>query len=370
MNRTLVRDVSRRRFLAGLGLAASGVPAILKSAERLNREARPTKIGIEEHWSTKEVDEQGMLWRANTKSQVGGDPQSMAPGLAAAVAKLADFETRLATMDAHGIRMQVVSLSSPGLQGYTETAKAIAVARRANDSLAEGIQRHPTRFAAFAALPTQNPKAAADELERTIKQLSFRGAMIHGHTNWDYLDGQKHRVLWERAASLRVPIYLHVNDPSSESRKMYAEHPELAGSAWGWGVETASHALRIICAGIFDAYPAATLILGHLGESLPYLLGRLDEGYNSAPPRARKLKKPLSAYIRENILVTTSGLYRPEALVCAISAMGPDRVLFAGDYPFVDQETAVEIFERTPMSDETRQMISHRNAERWLGLPA
>ena len=142
----------------------------------------------------------------------------------------------------------------------------------------------------------------------------------------------------------------------------------MLGVTWAVTVETATHALRIIASGVFDAYPKATLILGHLGESLPYLLGRMDEGYGSVPPAKRKLKKMFSEYVRENLLVTTSGLYKPEALLFAMAAMGSDRVLFAADYPFVDPIVSVPLFESTPMSNEDREKIYHLNAERWLKL--
>src|SRR5208283_3506150 len=215
-----------------------------------------------------------------------------------------------------------------------------------------------TRFAGFASLPTQDPKAAADELERTVTQLGFKGAMIQGHTNGEYLDEQKFWVLWERVEALGAPIYLHVNEPSRESRMMYEGHPELSGPVWSWVVETATHALRIVGAGVFDAFPKATLILGHLGEGLPFYLGRLDEGYAMAF-KPKKLKKLLSEYVKENIAITTSGKYQPEALVCSITAMGADRVLFAADYPWVTPKEAVEHVERTPISDPDKEKIYH-----------
>jgi 2,3-dihydroxybenzoate decarboxylase len=282
--------------------------------------------------------------------------------------KLPDFETfRLPMMDEAGIRMQVISTGSPGIQGVADASAAIDAAKRINDSQADIIARHPTRFAGFAALPTQDPKAAARELERAVKVLGFKGAMIHGHTNGRYLDNDSSRAIWEAAEDLTAPIYLHIAEPLPEARKIYEGHPELMGPAWSWGVEAATHALRIIGSGVFDAYPRAALILGHLGESLPYLLGRFDEGYAVAF-KSRKLNKRLSEYIRGNIFVTTSGKYRPEALVCAISAMGPDRVLFAGDYPFVSMKESVDFFESTPIRDVDREKISHLNAEKILGI--
>lgn len=328
-------------------------------------------IGIEEHWNSKELADIGTEWREKTGSQVESTPDVMRASLAAALRKLGDFDNaRFAAMDEAGISMQVLALSSPGLQGVDGAERAIALAKTTNDHQAEIIRKYPRRFAGFAALPTQDGKAAADELERSIKQLGFCGAMIHGTTNWRYLDGPEYSVLWESALALKVPIYLHVTDPSPSVRTMYDGHPELAGATWAWGVETATHALRIIGAGVFDDFPGAILILGHLGESLPYLIGRIDEGYGPGPARGRKLKKKMSDYIRENVLVTTSGLYRPEALVCAVQAMGADRVLYADDYPFVDTKLALATFDAVPLSESDREKIFHLNAERWLGLPA
>jgi len=322
------------------------------------------KISIEEHWGTPEiakikdewVERTGLPWSVNL-SEVPFVSQ-----------RIGDFEKyRLPIMDEAGITMQVLSTGSPGIQGIEEAGRAISLAKRINDLQAEIIQRYPGRFAGFACLPTQDPREAARELERTVTQLGFKGAMVQGHTNFEYLDEEKFWVLWECAEALGVPIYLHINDPCREVRKMYEGHPELMGPIWSWGVEAATHALRIIGAGVFDEFPKAILILGHLGESLPYLLGRLDEGYVMAFKRKR-LKRLFSEYIRGNILITTSGKYRPEALLCAVSAMGVDRVLFAVDYPYVDPRESVGLVEKTPLSDEEKEKIYHLNAERWLKI--
>jgi len=322
------------------------------------------RICVEEHWGTPEVAEIKAKWLART-------------GLSASVnfaetplvgPRIGDFEKfRLPLMDESGITMQVLSSGSPGVQGIIDRETAVATAKKINDAEAEIIRKYPGRFAGFACLPTQDPKAAADELERTVTRLGFKGAMIQGHTNFEYLDEQKFWVLWERAEALGVPIYLHIMEPSHEARKIYEGHRELEGPIWSWGVEAATHALRIIGAGVFDAFPKTILILGHLGESLPYLLGRLDEGYVMAF-KSRKLKRLFSQYIKENILITTSGKYQPEALVCAISAMGADRILFAADYPWVSLKEAVDLVERTPISDSDKEKIYHLNAERWLKL--
>ncbi|MEW6667326.1 MAG: amidohydrolase family protein [Thermodesulfobacteriota bacterium] len=321
------------------------------------------RICIEEHWGNSELFEVRKRWMART----GFTPSVDLKATPQVHPRLVDIEEfRLPLMDESGIAMQVLSTSSPGIQAITDAAKAISLARRTNDSLAEVIGRHPDRFAGFAALPTQDPKAAAEELERAVTQLGFKGAMIQGHTNGEYLDGNKYWLLWERVEALQAPIYLHVQEPLF-GREIYEGHDELRGPGWSWVVETATHALRIVGSGVFDAFPKATLILGHMGEGLPYLLGRFDEGVAMAF-KPRKLRKLFSEYIRENIAVTTSGKYKPEAMACAISAMGAERVLFAADYPWVSPQEAVEHVERCSISDSDKEKIYYRNAERLLKL--
>jgi 2,3-dihydroxybenzoate decarboxylase len=282
--------------------------------------------------------------------------------------RLRDFEqTRLPLMDESGITMQVLSTSSPGVQGLADAAGAIAVARKINDDQAGIIRKYPGRFAGLAAMPTQDPKAAADELERAVTQLGFKGAMILGHTNGEYLDHEKFWVIWERAEALGVPIYLHPAEPLVDQIKIYDGRPEFMGPAWSWGVETGTHALRIIGAGVFDAFPKATLILGHMGEMLPYMTVRIDEGYEMTFHK-KKLNKMPSDYIRENIVITTSGKYSAGALLCALRELGADRILFAGDYPWVTPKEAVELIERVPMSETDKEKIYHGNAERLFKL--
>jgi 2,3-dihydroxybenzoate decarboxylase len=369
--------IGRREFFGKAPVAAVALSPLVKS-DGLMREfaaseepatapakskSKTKKIGIEEHWTPPPL--QGM-------TQISADPavrSSVNPAeIPAAMVRAQNFEARLPLMDEAGVTMQVIATSSPGVQGFADAAAAIAMAKKVNDSQAEVIGKYPGRFAGFAALPTQDPKAAADELERAVAQLGFKGAMIQGHTpSWEYLDGQKFWVLWERAEALNVPIYLHIGEPPPEVKKAYEGHDELLGPAWSWGVEAATHALRIIGGGVFDAFPKVNLILGHMGESLPYLLARFDEGYAMAY-KPRKLKKLFSEYIKENILITTSGKYRPETMMCAVNAMGIDRILFAEDYPYVTPKEAVGFVEASPLSDSDKEKIFHTNAERWLRL--
>jgi 2,3-dihydroxybenzoate decarboxylase len=348
-----MNEIKRREFLAKTASATALLPLIPSARPETDRprvgQARKTaikRIAVEEHWTSEDVRE------ANQGPKSAFSDRQADLG-----------EVRLAEMDSAGITMQVIANSS--YQAIADTSKAVYLAKKNNDYLAEMIQRHPRRFAGFAALPTQDPKAAAEELERTVKQLGFKGAMVEGqdHANWEYLDSKKFWGLWERAAGLGVPIYMHPNIPSLDSFKLVEGYTELQTLMWAGGVYTATQALRLMCSGVFDAFPNAVIMLGHLGELLPYWLGRLD-----GISRQWKVKKTPSQYIRENVLVTTSGHYRPEALLCAIAAMGVDRVLFATDYAAVDGKVAVEIFEKVPMSDGDREKIYHLNAERWLRL--
>ena len=368
------RIVGRRDFI-GKAASAALVPFVMNAgsqagqaqggksapAPRTGSSLKIKRIAVEEHWSSRELSgSYGIAprsWLSETRL-----PTS--PEKTRAMADLGDI--RLADMDAAGIAVQVVSAGA--VMGFADVPKAVDAAKKRNDDFAALLGKNPTRFAGFAALPLQDPKAAADELERAIKQLGMKGTMISGLPNHEYLDADKYRVLWERSDGLGVPIYIHPGDPAAEYMKMWEDRPILLGNTWTWGVETATQALRVIAAGVFDAYPKATIILGHLGESLPFLLGRMDEGLSSVAPKYKTIKKTLSAYVKENILVTTSGWYQPEALVCAISAMGADRVLFADDYPHVSTKLAVEMFENTPMSESDREKIYHLNAERWLKL--
>jgi 2,3-dihydroxybenzoate decarboxylase len=356
--------IGRREFLRKAGVAALTVPAILHrtsehghatdgSSTDAPREskAKVKRIAIEEHW-------------APPTGKVPVLPSFFSLQMQSMMANLADFELRLRLMDESGITMQVLQPASL-LPPAPDRDATVAWAKRYNDGVTALIGKYPGRFAGYAVLPTAYPKEAADELDRAVTQLGLKRVVIAGSINGEYLDEKKFWPIWERAEGLGVPIYLHPANPPSEWSKMWDGHPELMGPALSWTVDTLTHTLRIIGAGVFDAFPKSTVILGHLGESAPYLLARFDEGYAFYKTR---IKKSVSEYIKENVIITTSGKYNPEALVCAISAMGIDRVLFADDYPFVTPKEAVQQIERTPISDLDKEKIYHLNAERWLRL--
>ena len=274
---------------------------------------------------------------------------------------------RLAHMDAAGVDVQVLSFGSPGPQAFGAEV-AIPMARDANDRLYQAIQKHPGRFAGFAALPTADPEAAAQELERCVSKLGFKGAMIHGHTRGSFLDERKYWTIFERAQALGVPIYLHPTLPHPEAVKAYFEgYEELARAGWGFAVDTSCHFLRVVFAGVFDAYPRLRIILGHLGEGLPFAMHRLnDHTWRSAARRGLK-KTPLQ-YIRENLLVTTSGNWYEPAFLCTLLALGADSILFAIDWPYEANKTGIEFLRKLSISDSDKEKIAHGNAERLLGL--
>ena len=316
------------------------------------------KIALEEHFLCPGVDQ---YWN----STVGDLPAATRER---AYARLTDFgETRLAAMDAAGIARAVLGLAGPGVQAERDSATAIRNARAANDFLAREVQKRPDRYAGFAHLPMQDAKAASDELERCMRDLKFCGAMINGHTHGQYLDHPSLHPFWERAEALDAPIYLHPTDPVSPSPALDG-HKGLRRATWEWGFETGSHALRLVFGGLFDRFPRAKVVLGHLGETLPFLLWRFD---SRAGPDfyAIKLGKPPSQYIKDNFVVTTSGMCSAEPLACTVSALGKDRVMFAADYPFEKADEAAHFIDKVPLDDDVRHDICHRNATRYFRLP-
>ncbi len=281
-------------------------------------------------------------------------------------------EKRLADMDATGIDMQILSLTCPGVQLF-DTATATALASRFNDELAEGVLRNPTRFAGLAAIAPQDPQRAAQELERSVSKLGLKGAIINSHTHGEYLDDPKFWDIFAAAEALGVPIYLHPNTPSKAMIEPFLARG-LDGAVFGFSVETSLHTLRIIVAGVFDRFPRLQIVLGHLGESLPYWLSRLDymhsiitrtNRYGAAAP---KLAKPLSAYLRENFHYTTSGMGWTPPIMYVHQVMGADRLLYAMDYPY--QFVAEEVIEQDnlPLSATDKHLFFQGNAERLFSL--
>jgi 2,3-dihydroxybenzoate decarboxylase len=285
------------------------------------------------------------------------------------LARLTDFgEMRLAVMDRAGIERCVLSLAGPGVQAERDPKTAVLRARESNDFLAREVAKRPDRYSGFAHVPMQDPAAAADELERAMRDLKFCGAMINGHTNGQYLDHPSLDPFWERAQALDALVYLHPADPVTPAPVLDG-HKGLRRATWEWTFETGSHALRIIFGGVFDRFPRARLALGHLGETLPFLLWRFD---SRAGPGfyAVKLAKLPSQYVKDNIVVATSGMCSAEPLTCTIGALGHDRVMFAADYPFESVEEAAHFIDGAPLDERVRNDICFNTAARLLKLPA
>lgn len=284
------------------------------------------------------------------------------------VQSLEDSDQRIAAMDAAGIDLFVLSQTSPGVQAEKDSAVAVQRAREANDYLKEQVDQHPDRYRAFAHLPMQDVPAASGELQRCVKELGFLGALVNGSTNGIYLDDPCYLPFWERVAELDVPVYIHPANPLIQPYVLNG-YAIMQGSLWGWSMDNSSHFLRLLFSGLFDRYPSLTIILGHMGETLPYFASRIDSRYevtNSAdkPP----LKKKPSDYFRSNLIITTTGVCQDSSLQCAIAEMGDDRVLFSVDYPYENASEAAQWIETTPLTDDQREKICHGNAERVLRL--
>jgi gamma-resorcylate decarboxylase len=323
---------------------------------------RQAKIAIEEHINVPElVDDAGKYYPPDAWARLRPALLDIEGGL-------------LADMDACGIEKSVLSLSSPGIQAIHDKRRAVDVARRANDLFAEQVAKRPDRFCAFASLPLQDPEAAALELTRCVKDLGFKGTMVNGFSQIDqedstvYYDLPQYWPFWGVVERLNVPFYLHPRYPLEERSDMRG-HPWLRGSVWSFGVETATHALRLMTCGLFDKYPKLTLILGHLGETLPNTIWRVDHRI-SAIPRGIPAKRKLSDVLRQNVYATTSGNFCTQTLLNTLLVMGADRVLFAVDYPFEKMREAVEWFDRVDAISETDwTKIARTNAEKLLNHP-
>jgi predicted TIM-barrel fold metal-dependent hydrolase len=293
-------------------------------------------------------------------------------------ARLSDVGAgRIRAMDAAGIDLQVLSHVQPGVQvlGDEQAELAVAVSREVNDWLADVIAACPARFAGFAMLPTQSPVDAADELERAVRHLGFKGALINGHTNGRYLDHPAFDALLGCAASLDVPIYLHPTDPpQSVTECYYAPFTSALVPTWGWPVETGTHLLRLICAGVFDRHPNLKIIVGHMGELLPFCFTRLNVGLTMArwmlPAEANEtpMRNSVGYYLRHNVFITSSGVFDVPVFNCARAMLGPENLMFSVDYPFQDNFAAMEFLRRCELSSEDKELFAHGTAERLLKL--
>jgi len=313
------------------------------------------KIALEEHFISPGLVD---YWRP-TMTEVP------APVTEQLFKRLTDFDDlRLEIMDNAGISKAVLSISGPGVQAERDAAIATRKAAESHDFLAKEIQKRPDRYAGFAHIAVQQPQQAADELERCMRDLKFCGAMINGHTHGQYLDDPSLAPFWERTEALGAIVYIHPTDPTTPAPVLNGVSA-LRRATWEWGFETGSHALRLVFGGLFDRFPKAKIALGHMGETLPFLLWRFD---SRAKLYNVKLDKPPSQYIKDNIVVTVSGVFAAEPLRCAIDALGRDRVMFAADYPFEDAVEAGHFMDNVPIEEASRADVAYNNAAKLLKL--
>jgi 2,3-dihydroxybenzoate decarboxylase len=376
------RRLTRRQFFAfgatafastklfGAGNSANAARQSAQTAGTARTEpATPVrKIALEEHFAVPESIDTGY-------SQASG------PDYAGAFMASGEFRVRildvangrLDEMDRGGVELSILSFRAPGIQAIPNVAQAIDISRRVNDYLAEKIAKHSKRLKGFAALPMQDPEAAAQELTRCIKQLGFLGALVNGFSQIGeaesavYYDLPRYRPFWATVQQLDVPFYLHPRSPLPTRQQAYEGHPWLVGSAWGFGAETSVHALRLMGSGLFDQYPRLQIILGHLGEGLPVSIWRVDHRISKLPQGTRA-KLPMAHYLRQNFYITTSGNFRTQALTNVISEVGVDRILYSIDYPFEDMGEAADWFDHAPISGEDHRKIAHANARKLFRL--
>ena len=287
--------------------------------------------------------------------------------------ELADLgAARIADMDASGVTVQVLSVAGPGAD-LVPGPDGIALARAYNDALAEACGRHPTRYRGFAHLPMLAPEAAADELERAVKDLGFHGVLVNGATDGRFLDDPVFEPILARAAALDVPIYLHPGIPTAGVRAAYFDGLPgnfsftLALSAWGWHADTAIHTLRLALSGALDRHPGLKIVIGHMGEALPFMLDRIDE--TTALQAKTLLHRSLRQTLVDQVWITTSGFFTMVPFMAALMTFGVDRIMFSVDYPFASNARARAFLDALPVSPADRAKIAHGNADALLRLP-
>jgi predicted TIM-barrel fold metal-dependent hydrolase len=315
------------------------------------------KVALEEHFAIAET----------LQDSAGFAPEADWPELKGRLLDIQD--RRLREMDAHGIEMMLLSLNAPAVQAIPDPAKATEIARRSNDFMAEQITRQPKRFAGLAALPMQTPELATRELTRCVRELGFCGALVNGFSqvadnpSGIYYDVKAYWPFWAEVERLDVPFYLHPRNPLAKDAAIYEGHRWLLGPSWAFGQETAVHALRLMGSGLFDAHPKLNVVIGHMGEGLPYSMWRIDNHnkwmrvQNSYPA-----KRKIADYFRENFYITTSGNFRTQTLIDAMLEIGADRILFSTDWPFENIDHASDWFDAAPISEIDRQKIGRDNA--------
>lgn len=327
------------------------------------------KIALEEHVLTPEVE---ALWDDTGEAERNGEQY-----MGWVSERLLDVERRIEDMDESGIATTILSLTSPGIQSIRDTELATRTARATNDRVRERfVGAHPDRFGFFASVAMQDPAGAAHELERAVTDLGAKGVIVNGYTNLGdgedarYLDEPENAPFWHTLADLGVPLYLHPREPLPSQQRIYDGYGSLVGSAWAFGHETATHAVRLMLSGLFDTHPDLTIILGHLGEGLPFTLPRLEHRLKKQHEGSGRgtAQESVSHYFNRNFLLTTSGHFHTRTLHNAIAEIGSDRVLFSVDYPYETMQEAAAWLDASLLSHNDQRKIGRENAQRIFDL--
>ena len=360
------REMSRRTFLsraASLSVAATATGLFGGTAfNAVAEDENLFLIGLEEHFATHELQQQHIVKEKRLFSGGGRRPELLDLGAG-----------RIADMDEAGINIQVLSAVTPGAQNLPGP-EGVAFARKLNTWIAdEVIAAYPNRFRAFATIPLSQPEAAADELERSVREHGLVGCMSYGAIAGKFLDHVDFEPVLARAESLAVPIYIHPNWPSSEVMDIYYDglgdelsSKILGGPGYGWHQEVALQCLRLIISGTFDRFPKLKIVVGHMGEGLPFYYWRVGE--DLARIAKEKLHRPVQQYFRDNLWITTSAFFQNELLNLALATMGEDRVLFSVDYPMASGKLGADWFRGVDLPRAVKEKIAHKNAEKLLGI--
>ncbi|MFO7277183.1 MAG: amidohydrolase family protein [Pseudomonadota bacterium] len=366
---------NRRAFIGATTLAAAGTLAAAQGHGAGDAAAgrRIRRIATEEAFSIPEIyralAELGKSPSRNLDMILLRTMYTERRGFEKLGDRLLDLDDeRIRIMDENGVDMHVLSLTAPGVQMF-DTETAVSFAKLANDRLAEAIARHPARYAGLASFAPQDPKRAVKEMERAVRELGLHGFVVNSHTNNEYYDDQKYWPIFEVAEALDRAIYIHPRAPADTMAEPFRDY-NMDSAMWGYGIETSTHALRLIMAGVFDRFPKLKIVLGHMGEGIPYWLWRID--YMSAAGvslgRIKAKLKP-SEYFRRNFLITTSGVEDPLVMQYCLEKLGAENIMWAIDYPYQPTEPAVKFMDSVSVPPEVREQIYHRNAERVFHIP-
>jgi len=345
----------------------------------INKSPIYKRIAVEESWTIPEIfDDMREIALSNPKDE---------PGMASLWAEVMRTKgaksfgdvlcdtgvDRLTMMDNNGIDIQVLSMTAPGVQMYSDKVKAVTMSRIANDRLYDAIKINPDRFFGLAAVAPQVPIEAVKEIDRAINQLGYKGVIINSHTKGEYLDEEKFWPILEAIEALNIPLYLHPRTPAGSMIEPYAKYP-LEGAIFGFSAEASLHAMRLMISGIFDRFPKLKIVLGHLGEGLPFFMTRFNVQYDefvlqrSESPRAKPLQRSLKEYFLDNFVVSTSGMNWENEIMYCQKVLGADRIMFAADHPFESTTEAVTNVNKLPLSDKDMKKLYQTNAERIFSL--